>query len=55
MPLRREAEAITHLLTKPPSGGMPISDREAIVKHHMVTGMRFPIAFRSATFRIPYL
>ena len=53
IPDSREAVAITHLLKKPPIGGMPTSESEAIVKQIIVTGIFFPIPLRPATSRIP--
>ena len=32
-----------HLLTNPAMGGIPIRERAARVKHHMVTGIRRPM------------
>ena len=44
---------MTHLLKKPPIGGMPTSESDAIMKHHIVTGILRPTPFRRPTSRIP--
>ena len=43
------ADTRYHLLTKPAKGGMPIRDRAARVKHHMVTGIRLPMPWSWST------
>ena len=55
IPFEMVLREITHLLRKPPIGGIPTRDRDAARKQHMTTGICFPIPTRSSTLLLPIL